>query len=130
MIAGFFESGRPRVKASVFGPPLTRPIDVDFIIDPGCRASVLTAETLPNLDPVFFAPDDIEIATDLFGSLAGRRIRVMLTFRHDDGRLHVEQVEALVVPGPPDESRLGMDVLARWTVVLDGPADTVVIEPG
>ena len=91
--------------------------------------SVLTARSLAITGDAFFAPDDVEVVSQLFGSLPARRTRLMLTLQHDDGRLHVEEVEALVVPGPPDESRLGMDVLNRWTPVLDGPTELVLVEP-
>ena len=104
-------------------------LEIDLWIGTSSNVTVLTDQTLGTAGPTLFAPDVAEVLADLFGSLPGRRARVILTFTHDDGRLHVEQVEAMVVPGPQDESRLGMDVLSRWTVVLDGPGELVLVEP-
>lgn len=76
------------------------------------------------------APDDATTTSDPFGTLPARGDRTILVFQHDDGRTHVEHVDVLIVPGPPDASRLGMDILSRWIVVLDGPGDQLFIEPG
>lgn len=130
MISGAFKDGRPFVQLGALGGPVKRPTGFEAAISPGRLTTLLTAGDLGlHDDPVLFAPDDTETASDLFGALPSRRLRVLLTFHHDDGRPHVEQAEVLVVPGPPGESRLGADLLARWVVVLDGPAGTVMVEP-
>jgi hypothetical protein len=107
----------------------SRPREIELLIDPALATTVLTSSDLDVVDGRFFAPDDLQDLDGPLGRLTGRRMRFVLVFQHDDGSLHLEQVEAFVVPGAPGESRLGMDVLSRWTVVLDGPGEMLVVEP-
>jgi hypothetical protein len=129
LIAGTFIAGVPVLRAKAFCPLAPATVEIDLQLGLHSGLTVLTDRALSIVAPALFAPDDIAAVSDLFGRLPGRRAKVLLTFEHDDGRLHIEQVEAFIVPGPPDESRLGMDVLSRWTVVLDGPGELLLIEP-
>jgi hypothetical protein len=129
VIVGRFESGVPVLRATVYCAFVSGTREVEFRLAASQERTVVTGRALGIREVSFFAPDDATPIADLFGSLAARPVRILLTVHHDDGRAHIERVDALVVPGPPDESRLGMDVLERWVTVIDGPGEAVFFEP-
>jgi hypothetical protein len=108
-------------------------VDVNILVAlPGTAEFVRTRLSL-SLDfgeeRTAFANGDLDIPQlDL---PPGERLvtNALLSFVDDAPRTITYRCEAVLKNGPPSGSRLGMDVLARWLVVIDYTEGLLLVEP-
>lgn len=137
MIRGELVAGRwPRISAWVhFPPPVDRIAEIPFLVDTGCSWTTLHPADLRE-----FGSPIANLVTRVPGTPVtgvGRPVqplaaRAIISLTHEDGSSSIFELDiALGVQTPLDftlPSLLGMDILARGVLTIDGPQSSVVFE--
>lgn len=125
-----FDDGveRPTVRAQIQRPG-AEPIEVSLLVDTGADRTVLSADLLPELTSMTTPPPPSQALAGVGGSVGYRLLRTTLWLMRDGGAPVAVRGEFAVFTelASSDLSVLGRDVLDNFAVIVDRPANTILL---